>query len=94
MTNFHGIDYTSQLPQTYNNGAITIGHAVRAENGLYASQFIVQISDELNGTTLVCGHDNGTDLVVGSAILNITTGTACCMQLQCIFTSHFEFMVS
>ena len=59
MTNFHGIDYTSQLPQTCNNGAITIGHAVRAENGFYTSQFIAQISDELNGTTVVCAHDNG-----------------------------------
>ena len=67
---FHDINYTSQKPQTCNNGAI-IGHVVRAENDSYMSQ----ISDELNGTTVVCAHDNGTDSIeIGSAILDITTG--------------------
>ena len=73
---FHDINYTSQNPLTCNNGAI-IGQVVRAENDSYTSQITVQISDELNGTTVVCAHDNGTDSIeIGSAILDITTGTA------------------
>ena len=73
---FHDINYTSQKPQTCNNGAI-IGQVVRAENDSYMSQITVQVSDELNGTTVVCAHDNGTDTIeIGSAILNITTGSA------------------
>ena len=70
----HDINYTSQNPQTCNNGAI-IGHVVRAENDCYTSQITVQVSNELNGTTVVCAHDNGTDSIeIGSAILDITTG--------------------
>ena len=66
--------YTSQKLQTCNNGAI-IGHVDRAENDSYMSQIIVQISDKLNRTTVVCAHDNGTDSVeTGSATLDITTG--------------------
>ena len=72
----HYINYTSQKSQTCNNGAI-IGRVARAEADSYTSQITVQINDELNGTTIVCAHDNGTDSVeIGSAILNIPTGTA------------------
>ena len=71
----HSINYTSERPKTRNNGAI-IGRAIGAENDSYTSQLTVQISDELNGTTIVCVHDNGTDSVeIGSAILSVTTGT-------------------
>ena len=68
-------NYTSQNPQTCTNGAI-IGRGTGVENDSYTSQITVQISDELNGTSVVCAHDNGTDSIeIGSAILNITTGT-------------------
>ena len=77
---FHSINYTSERPKTCNNGAIS-GHALKVENGSYTSQLTVQISDELNGTTVVCAHDDGTNSTeIGSAILNITTGTA---AIQC-----------
>ena len=73
---FHDINYTSQKPQTCNNGAI-IGRVVGTENDSYTSQITVQVSDELNGTTVVCAHDNGTDTIeIGSATLDITTGTS------------------
>ena len=76
---FHSINYTSEKPKTCNNGAIT-GHAVKVENGSYISQLTVQISDELNGTTVVCAHDDGTSSTeIGSAMLNITRGTAAAM---------------
>ena len=82
---FHDINYTSQKPQTCNNGAI-IGQVVRAENDSYTSQITIQVSDELNGTTVVCAHDNGTDSVeIGSAILNITTGSAANLLLRITF---------
>jgi hypothetical protein len=75
LTIFHSINYTSQKPQNCNNGAI-IGHAIRAENDSYTSQITIQVGDEyLNGTTVVCAHDNGTDSIeIGLAMLNITTG--------------------
>ena len=70
----HSINYTSERPKTCNNGAI-VGRAVRTENDSYMSQLTVHISDELNDTTVVCVHDNGTDSVeIGSAVLSITTG--------------------
>ena len=73
---FHSTNYTSQKPQTCNNGAI-IGYAIRAENGFYTSQITIRVSDEFNGTTVVCAHDNGSDTMeIGSAMLNITTGIA------------------
>ena len=72
---FHTINFTSQRPLPCNNGAI-VGRAVRAENGSYTSQIIIQVSNEFNGTTVVCAHDNGTNSTdIGSAILNITQGT-------------------
>ena len=70
---FHGVNYTLQNPLICNNGAI-IGRSIRAENNSYTSQITVQISDELNGTSVVCAYDNGTVTEIGSAILNIPTG--------------------
>ena len=78
LTIFHSINInsTSERPKTCNNGAITV-HAIGADNDSYTSRITVQISDELNGTTVVCAHDNGTDTIeVGSAVLSIITGTA------------------
>ena len=72
---FHSTNDTSEMSTYCNNEAITV-HAIRAENNSYTSQITIQISDEFNGTTVICAHDNGTDTVeIGSAILNITTGT-------------------
>ena len=65
ITIFHSINnYTSQRPKACNNGAI-IGHAVNAENDSYniISRLTVHVSDELNGTTVICAHDNGTDSI-------------------------------
>ena len=71
---FHTINFTSQRPLPCNNGAI-VGRAIRAENGSYTSQIAIRVSDEVNGTTVVCAHDNGTlSTEIGLAILNITTG--------------------
>ena len=71
---FHSINYTSERSKACNNGAI-IGSAVRAENHSYTSQLTVHVSDELNGTTVVCVHDDGRDSTeIGSAILSITAG--------------------
>ena len=73
---FHTINFTSQRPLPCNNGAI-VGRAVKVENGSYTSQITIRVSDEVNGTTVVCAHDNGTlSTEIGSAILNITTGIA------------------
>ena len=72
---FHTINFTSQRPLPCNNGAITV-HVIGAENGSYKSQVTIQVSNELNGTTVVCAYDNGTlSTEIGSAILNITEGT-------------------
>ena len=72
---FHTVNFTSQRSLPCNNGAITV-HAIGAENGSYKSQVTIQVSDELNGTTVVCAYDNGTlSIEIDSAILNITTGT-------------------
>ena len=76
LTIFHTISnsFISQRPLPCNNGAITV-HAVRAGNGFYTSQITIRVSNEFNGTTVVCAHDNGTlSTRIGSAILNITTG--------------------
>ena len=73
---FHSINYTSQRPQTCNNGAVT-GYAVSAENDSYTSQLNIQVNDteSLINKTVVCAHDNGTDTVeIGSAMLNFTIG--------------------
>ena len=68
---FHTINFTSQRPLPCNNGAI-VGRAVKAENDSYKSQITIQVSDELNGTTVVCAHDNGTlSTEIGSAIIAI-----------------------
>ena len=65
----------SQSVHTCNNGAIT-GQVVRADNDSYTSQLNVHINDTENNATVVCAHDNGTESIeIGSAILNITTGT-------------------
>ena len=66
---FHRMNYTSQRPQTCNDGAI-IGHAISVENDIYKSQLNIQVNDTEN-TTVVCAHDNGTHTVeIGSAMLN------------------------
>ena len=73
---FHNTNDTSEISKYCNKGAI-IGCAIKAENDSYTSQITIQVSDEFNGTTVVCAHDNGTDTTeVASAILSITTGTA------------------
>ena len=74
LTVFHTINFTSQRPPPpCNNGAITV-HAIGAENGSYTSQITIQVSDELNGTTVVCAHDDGTlSTEIGSAIITIGT---------------------
>ena len=74
---FHSINYTSQRPQTCNNGAIT-GRAISTENNYYTSQLNIQVNDTkyLMNTTVVCAHDNGTDTIeVGFAMLNFTAGS-------------------
>ena len=75
LTIFHANNsFTSERPLSCNNGAITV-HAIGAEEGAYKSQVTIQVSDELNGTTVVCAYDNGTlSTEIDSAILNIITG--------------------
>ena len=77
---FHRANYTSQRPQTCNDGAIT-GRALSTENDTYTSQLNIQVNDVetliIKNTTVVCAHDNGTHTMeIGSAILNnnIMTG--------------------
>jgi hypothetical protein len=67
------------MPKHCSDGAI-IGCAIGpAENDSYTSQITVLVSDELNGETVVCAHDNGTNFTeIGSAILNIMTGIIVC----------------
>jgi hypothetical protein len=68
---FHSINFTSEKPLICNNGAISV-HAIRAEDDSYTSQITMQV---INGKTVVCAHDNGTDSIeIGSAVLNITAG--------------------
>ena len=75
---FHSTSDTIEMSECCNNGAI-VGCDIRAENGSYTSQITIRVSDELNGTTVVCAHDNGTNTIeIGSAILNITAGSYCC----------------
>lgn len=72
---FHSINQMSQSVHTCNNGAIT-GRVVRAENDSYTSQLNVYINDTENNVTVVCAHDTGAkSREIGSAILNITTGS-------------------
>ena len=79
---FHSTNDTSEMSEYCNNGAI-IGRAIGAKNDSYTSQITIQVSNEFNGTTVVCAHDNGTDTIeIGSAMLNITTGIG---ALQCNF---------
>jgi hypothetical protein len=74
FTIFHSTNDTSEVPKYCSNGAI-IGRAIRGENGFYTSQIIIQVSDEFNGKTAVCVHDDGTNFTeIGSTMLNITTG--------------------
>ena len=66
---------TSQSVHTCSNGAIT-GRVVRTENDSYTSQLNVYINDSEVNATVVCAHDTGTESIeIGSAILNITTGS-------------------
>jgi hypothetical protein len=65
------------MPKYCDNGAI-IGRAVGAENDSYTSQIIIQVSNEFNGKTVVCVHDDGTNFTeIGSAMLHITTIQMC-----------------
>ena len=62
LTIFYTINnnsFASLRPLPCNNGAIT-AHAIGAENGSYTSLITIRVSSELNGTTVVCAHDNGT----------------------------------
>ena len=96
LTIFHTIttSFTSQRPLPCNNGTITV-HAIKAENGSYKSQITIRVSNEFNGTTVVCAHDNGTlSTRIGSAILNIITGIAIAAKvyiLLCVNKTQFHF---
>ena len=50
---FHRMNYTSQRPQTCNDGAI-IGHAISVENDIYKSQLNIQVNDTENFNEYNC----------------------------------------
>jgi hypothetical protein len=74
FTIFHSTNDTSEVPKYCSNGAI-IGRTIGpAENDSYTSRITIQVSNEFNGKTAVCVHDDGTNFIeIGSAMLNITT---------------------
>ena len=57
-----------------NNGAI-IAHAIGVVDNHYTSQLNVTLSPEMNNRTVECVYDNGTETIVGSAVLAFTTGS-------------------
>jgi hypothetical protein len=85
FTIFHSTNDISEMPKYCSNGAI-IGRAVGTKNDSYTSQITIQVSDEFNGKTVDCVHDDGTNFTeIGSAILNITTGTAATVYIFNIY---------
>ena len=69
----HSANSTSQ--RECNNGAVT-GRLIHADSNSYTSQLTVRVSSEMIGRSISCIHDSGgATNVVGSSLLNITTGT-------------------
>ena len=62
-----------------NNGAIT-ARAIGVVDNNYTSQLNVTVSPELNNKTVECVYDNGTEEIVGSDILSLTTGILAAMS--------------
>ena len=56
-----------------NNGAIT-ARAIGAVDNRYISQLNVTVSRELINKTVECVYDGGTEEVVGSDVIPVTTG--------------------
>ena len=56
-----------------NNGAI-VARAIGVLDNYYTSQLNVTLSPEMNNRTVECVYDNGTETIVGSAVLAFTTG--------------------
>ena len=75
-----------------NNGAIA-ARAIGVVDNHYTSQLNVTLSPEMNNRTMECIYDNGTETIVGSAVLAFTTGTyysncICMSWIMCISASY------
>ena len=69
------------ISRSCSNNALLL-QTIRSENGSSTSQLTVQISDEINGTTVECAYDNGHIInTIDSAMILVTTGIIC-MQLH------------
>ena len=91
---FHSTNSTSQRTHTCNDGAITV-RIITAGNDSYTSQLTVQVSNEINGTTVVCAHDSGEDSTeIGSALLNTTTGIACLLPVYREKSNYYYYIHS
>ena len=70
--------FNSRAQGECNNGAI-VGRVIRAENNTYTSQLTVTITSEMIGKSISCFHDSfeadTNEVVIGSSLLTITTGT-------------------
>ena len=85
-------NFTLQRAETCNNGNIT-GQSVRVQNGTFTSQLTVRVSDELNGSTIVCAYDTEGDTpVVGSTQLNIRTGE-CNIDIKEIYCAYASLYI-
>ena len=57
-----------------NNGAIT-ARAIGVHDSCFRSQLTVSLSPGMNNKTVECVYDNGTENMIGSAILSFRTGS-------------------
>ena len=81
----HSINSTSQ--RECNSGTVT-GRLIHTDNNSYTSQLTVRVSSEVIGRNISCIHDSdGATNVIGSSLLNITTGIHMSEVLEEIVTS-------
>ena len=70
---FHGINSTRECSNGNITGSLT---STQPNESPYTSQLTVRVGPDTNGTTIECIHDDGGNRnEVGSAVLNVTSGT-------------------